>query len=117
MSVSLPFLIASLHAGAWQIAVTHTPPEQSDAFTQTLPVPHALPAEATAPLSVQTAAPEVQRYRLAHHKFVLNGGIYATYREQYLDVANGTTPWTYDSSSAGSGSSSNTDGLIRRDFS
>ena len=44
--------------------------------------------------AVHKTAPEVQRYRLAHHQFVLNGGIYATYREQYLDVANGTTPLT-----------------------
>jgi len=61
--------------------------------------------------AVHKTSPEVQRYRLAHHKFVLNGGILATYREQYLDIANGTTPLTADTSA-----SSTNDGLIRRDF-
>jgi hypothetical protein len=45
--------------------------------------------------AVHKTAPEVQRYKLAHHKFVLNGGIYATYREQYLDVANGSNAFVY----------------------
>jgi uncharacterized protein (TIGR04551 family) len=60
--------------------------------------------------ALHKTAPEVQRSRLAHHNFVLNGGIYATYREQYLDVANGTSPFTYDPNS------NSTNGLIRRDF-
>jgi len=60
--------------------------------------------------AVHKTAPEVQRYKLAHHEFVLNGGIQATYREQYLDVANGQSPFALDTSSNA------TDGLIRRDF-
>jgi len=60
--------------------------------------------------------PETQRYRLSHHKFVINGGLYAQYREQYLDVANGTTSQTDDTSASGGTNTSNTDGLIRRDF-
>jgi uncharacterized protein (TIGR04551 family) len=58
-------------------------------------------------------APEVQRRRLAHHKLVLNGGLLATYREQYLDVQNGQTSITADTSTSNSNSNG---GLIRRDF-
>jgi uncharacterized protein (TIGR04551 family) len=67
--------------------------------------------------AVHKTSPEVQRYRLAHHKVVINGGIYTTYREQFLDVANGTNPLTVNSSVSSNASSTNpTDGLIRRDF-
>jgi uncharacterized protein (TIGR04551 family) len=69
--------------------------------------------------AVHKTAPEVQRYRLAHHKVVINGGIYATYREQYLDVANGTSPFNVDTAPSGSSPSNsvnNLDGLVRRDF-
>ena len=66
--------------------------------------------------AVHKTAPEVQRYKLAHHQFVLNGGIYATYREQYLDVGNGTTPLTGNYSAAGVAGAGVADGLIRRDF-
>lgn len=66
--------------------------------------------------AVHRTAPEVQRNRLAHHKFVLNGGIYATYREQYLDIANGVTSMTGNYDASGTDNTSNTDALIRRDF-
>jgi uncharacterized protein (TIGR04551 family) len=36
--------------------------------------------------------PEVQRLRLAQGNLVVNGGVYATYRQQNLDVAAGSTP-------------------------
>ena len=61
--------------------------------------------------AVHKTAPEVQRYKLAHNQFVLNGGIYATYREQYLDVANGSNAFVYLPSTA-----TLNNGLIRRDL-
>jgi uncharacterized protein (TIGR04551 family) len=59
-------------------------------------------------------APEVQRYRLAHHKVVINGGIMATYREQFLDNIDGTNPLVGDYSP--SSSPITNDALVRRDF-
>jgi uncharacterized protein (TIGR04551 family) len=50
--------------------------------------------------------PEIQRLKLAKGELVLNGGIYTTYRSQYLDVASptgtslGATPYTTDYSNA-----------------
>jgi len=44
--------------------------------------------------------PEIQRLKLARGDFVLNGGVYTTYRSQYLDVATGQTPYTDDNSTA-----------------
>jgi len=61
--------------------------------------------------AVHKTAPEVQRSRLAHHKFVLNGGVYATYREQYLDINNGVAELEYAQSTT---TASNN--LVRRDF-
>ena len=60
--------------------------------------------------AVHRTNPERQRSLLARHKFVLNGGIQATYREQYLDVANGSSPLTYDTSPT------DTQAGVRRDF-
>jgi uncharacterized protein (TIGR04551 family) len=64
--------------------------------------------------AVHKTAPEVQRYRLAHHKVVINGGIMATYREQFLDNIDGTNPLvgTYTTSDAAVPNN----GLVRRDF-
>jgi uncharacterized protein (TIGR04551 family) len=40
--------------------------------------------------------PELQRLSLARGDIVLNGGLYAVFRSQYLDVAPGQTPQTTD---------------------
>ncbi|WP_394837885.1 TIGR04551 family protein [Pendulispora rubella] len=58
--------------------------------------------------------PELQRLQLSRNQVVINGGLYAVYRSQYLDLAgnNGVTetPWTF-----GSGANSGTNnGLERR---
>jgi uncharacterized protein (TIGR04551 family) len=42
--------------------------------------------------------PELQRLKLARNDVVLNGGIYAVYRKQEIDVQAGETPLTSDSS-------------------
>ncbi|MGO9835915.1 MAG: TIGR04551 family protein [Polyangiaceae bacterium] len=42
--------------------------------------------------------PEIQRLKLARGDLVINGGVYTTYRSQYLDVATGQTPYTDDNS-------------------
>ena len=42
--------------------------------------------------------PELQRLKLARNEVVLNGGIYAVYRKQILDVQAGQTPITADTS-------------------
>ncbi|HEY1694651.1 MAG TPA: TIGR04551 family protein [Polyangiaceae bacterium] len=38
--------------------------------------------------------PELQRNKLAHGDFVLNGGVYSVYRSQYLDFTYGDSPTT-----------------------
>jgi len=38
--------------------------------------------------------PEIQRLKLSRGDLVLNGGLYTTFRSQYLDVASGQTPYT-----------------------
>ncbi len=40
--------------------------------------------------------PELQKLSLARNDVVINGGIYATYRSQLLDVTSGQTPLTTD---------------------
>jgi uncharacterized protein (TIGR04551 family) len=47
--------------------------------------------------------PDVQRLKLARGDVVFNGGLYATFRSQYLDVASGTTPYTLDTTSTNNG--------------
>jgi uncharacterized protein (TIGR04551 family) len=44
--------------------------------------------------------PETQRLKLARGDLVLNGGLYAVFRSQYIDVAAGSTPQTLDASGA-----------------
>jgi len=44
--------------------------------------------------------PELQRLSLAHGDIVLNGGLYAKFRSQTLDVAPGQTPITIDTTAA-----------------
>jgi uncharacterized protein (TIGR04551 family) len=44
--------------------------------------------------------PEMQKLTLAQGGLVINGGVYAKYRSQNLDVAAGTTPETIDYSTA-----------------
>ncbi|HZU82344.1 MAG TPA: TIGR04551 family protein [Polyangiaceae bacterium] len=51
--------------------------------------------------------PEVQRLRLAHGDIVVNGGLYAVFRSQYLDVVAGQTSQTNDPTA-------NNDGLEAR---
>ena len=41
--------------------------------------------------------PELQRLKLARGEVVVNGGIFATYRKQLLDIVQGETPITSDS--------------------
>ncbi|MDP9149439.1 MAG: TIGR04551 family protein [Myxococcota bacterium] len=53
--------------------------------------------------------PEIQRLMLARGDVVVNGGLYAVFRSQYLDVAPAQTPSTTDFSS-----SSNTNALEAR---
>jgi uncharacterized protein (TIGR04551 family) len=38
--------------------------------------------------------PEIQRLKLSRGEFVVNGGLYALFRNQELDVQDGTTPYT-----------------------
>ena len=38
--------------------------------------------------------PEIQRLKLARGDLVINGGLYTTFRSQYLDVVTGETPYT-----------------------
>lgn len=52
--------------------------------------------------------PERQRLKLARGEVVVNGGIFATYRKQLLDVADGSTPTTIDTGTP------STNGLQRR---
>jgi len=40
--------------------------------------------------------PELQRLSLSRGDVVVNGGLYAKFRSQYIDVAQGTTPQTID---------------------
>jgi uncharacterized protein (TIGR04551 family) len=40
--------------------------------------------------------PELQRLKLSRGDLVLNGGVYTTFRSQYLDVQTGQTPYTDD---------------------
>ncbi len=49
--------------------------------------------------------PEIQRLKLAQGNVVINGGVYATYRRQELDVANGSTPLSgsFDAKSTNAG--------------
>ncbi len=54
--------------------------------------------------------PELQRLKLARNDVVLNGGIYAVYRKQEIDVQAGETPLTTDTSN----SSTNNNGYERR---
>ncbi len=56
--------------------------------------------------------PELQRLKLSRNEVVLNGGLYATYRSQLLDLAQGQTPITADSSANATGNTNN--GLERR---
>ena len=44
--------------------------------------------------------PEVQRLSLARNNIVINGGLYAIFRSQYIDVVPGQTPQTTDFSNA-----------------
>jgi uncharacterized protein (TIGR04551 family) len=43
---------------------------------------------------VHKTQPEIQRLMLARGQLVLNGGLYATYRSQYIDLSPGETPWS-----------------------
>jgi uncharacterized protein (TIGR04551 family) len=43
---------------------------------------------------VHKTNPEMQRLKLSHGDFVLNGGIYSVYRSQYVDLVPGQTPWS-----------------------
>jgi len=47
--------------------------------------------------------PELQRLKLSRNEFVLNGGLYATYRKQHLDVAGNQTPLTSDATAPNNG--------------
>jgi uncharacterized protein (TIGR04551 family) len=38
--------------------------------------------------------PEIQKLKLAHGDLVINGGLYAVFRSQYIDLQPGETPWT-----------------------
>lgn len=51
--------------------------------------------------------PDLQRLSLSRNEFVLNGGVYGTLRKQYLDVAEGQTAQTNDTTV-------NNSGLVRR---
>jgi len=53
--------------------------------------------------AVHRTNPELQRLKLAKGDIVVNGGIYAQYRRQLLDVVAGTTPITSDASSTNNG--------------
>jgi uncharacterized protein (TIGR04551 family) len=55
--------------------------------------------------------PELQRLKLARNDVVLNGGLYATYRSQLIDVKAGDTPVTVDSSAT---TSNTNNGFERR---
>jgi uncharacterized protein (TIGR04551 family) len=44
--------------------------------------------------------PEIQKLQLAHGDMVLNGGLYALFRSQYLDVIAGQTPGSIDYATA-----------------
>jgi uncharacterized protein (TIGR04551 family) len=48
-------------------------------------------------------SPELQRLKLARNDLVLNGGVYATYRKQYLDVVAGQNPITTDRTATNNG--------------
>jgi uncharacterized protein (TIGR04551 family) len=63
--------------------------------------------------AVHRTNPERQRRMLTNHKFVLNGGVQATYREQYLDVNNDAG---YGANSLTVNPSTTNGGLVRRDF-
>jgi uncharacterized protein (TIGR04551 family) len=52
--------------------------------------------------------PDLQRLALSRNQVVFNGGLYALYRSQYLDIAGGSNPYSVDTSAA------NTRGLERR---
>lgn len=52
--------------------------------------------------------PELQRLALSRGEVVLNGGLYTIYRAQDLDIADGTTPTSIDTSTTNNG-------LVRRD--
>jgi uncharacterized protein (TIGR04551 family) len=54
--------------------------------------------------------PDIQRLKLARGEFVVNGGVYTTYRTQELDIIDGTTPYTVDSAAL----SASTNGLQSR---
>ncbi len=47
--------------------------------------------------------PDLQRLKLARSEVVVNGGIYASYRKQLLDVAYPNTPTTVDSTNVNNG--------------
>ncbi len=49
--------------------------------------------------------PELQRLQLSRNQPVFNGGIYALYRSQLLDVPAGQTPWTYTNCTTDNGPS------------
>jgi uncharacterized protein (TIGR04551 family) len=43
---------------------------------------------------VHKTQPEIQRLMLSRGQLVLDGGLYATYRSQYIDLSPGETPWS-----------------------
>ncbi|HRG97592.1 MAG TPA: TIGR04551 family protein [Polyangiaceae bacterium] len=54
-------------------------------------------------LAVHRTNPELQRLKLAKGDMVVNGGVFALYRSQYLDVKAGENPLTNDSSATDRG--------------
>ncbi len=58
---------------------------------------------------VHKTNPEIQRLKLSRGEVVINGGVYTTYRSQYIDLVPGETPWTTNF-----GSIQNTNGLEPR---
>lgn len=52
---------------------------------------------------VKRTNPDLQRMKLSRGDVVINGGIYASYRSQTIDLANGQTPLTYDSTAINNG--------------
>ncbi|WP_394827079.1 TIGR04551 family protein [Pendulispora albinea] len=56
--------------------------------------------------------PELQRLQLSRNQVVINGGLYALYRNQYLDIPVTQTPWTFFRGAQGAVNPNN--GLERR---
>jgi uncharacterized protein (TIGR04551 family) len=46
---------------------------------------------------------EIQRLKLSRGDFVINGGVYATFRNQEIDVQDSTTPYTLDTAATNLG--------------